>query len=133
MLTPAVGTVTVHADVGDEGNHFELALMHMNDTHAHVEPLPKMITAIKEYRTEHDNTMLFHGGDVFSGTLYFNEYKGQAALSLLNMMDVDAVVFGNHEFDLGKKENGHDSLSEFVKGAEFPMLGSNIDFSGEIG
>src|SRR5699024_4449267 len=62
-------------------------------------------------------------------TLYFNEFKGQADLSLLNMMDIDAMVFGNHEFDLGDKEDGHESLSEFVDNADFPMLGSNIDFS----
>src|SRR5699024_5770153 len=50
---------------------------------------------------------------------------------LLNMMDIDAMTFGNHEFDLGNQENGHASLSEFVEGANFPMLGSNIDFSDD--
>src|SRR5699024_3721237 len=57
--------------------------------------------------------------------------KGQADLAMLNLMDIDAMVFGNHEFDLGDIEEGHESLSEFVEGGNFPMLGSNIDFSGD--
>src|SRR5699024_2816611 len=38
---------------------------------------------------------------------------------------------GNHEFDLGNSENGHQALADFVSGAEFPLLGTNIDFSGD--
>src|SRR5699024_299696 len=110
-------------------DNFDLSIMHMNDTHARVEPLPKMMTAVKAFREENPDSLLLHGGDVFSGTLYFNEFKGQADLALLNMMDVDAMVFGNHEFDLGGEEGGHESLSAFVENAVFPFLGTNIDFS----
>ncbi len=103
----------------------------MNDTHAHVEPLPRMLTAINEVRAEEPEALLFHGGDVFSGTLYFNQYKGKADLALLNMMGFDAMVFGNHEFDLGSSEDGHQSLEEFVQAANFPLLGTNVDFSND--
>src|SRR5699024_6519487 len=70
-----------------------------------------------------------HGGDVFSGTLYFTEHQGQADLAMFNLMDLDAMVFGNHEFDLGDKEEGQKSLSAFVKEANFPLLNTNVDFS----
>lgn len=113
----------------DSGGDFTLSIMHMNDTHAHVEPFPQMITAIKEVREEKPDSLLFHAGDVFSGTLYFNEFKGQADLALMNLMDIDAMVFGNHEFDLGDTEDGQKSLSEFVKNAKFPLLNTNTDFS----
>ncbi|MGN8646558.1 bifunctional metallophosphatase/5'-nucleotidase [Gracilibacillus sp. HCP3S3_G5_1] len=115
----------------DESETFSLTIMHMNDTHAHVEPLPQMLTAVKEVRAENPDALLFHAGDVFSGTLYFNQFHGKADLALLNMMDLDAMVFGNHEFDLGSGEDGHESLSEFVAEAQFPFLGTNIDFSGD--
>jgi 5'-nucleotidase/UDP-sugar diphosphatase len=46
-------------------------------------------------------------------------------------MEYDAMVFGNHEFDLGSSAEGHSALAEFVGGADFPMLGANIDFSGD--
>ncbi|MGX4667926.1 5'-nucleotidase C-terminal domain-containing protein [Cerasibacillus sp. JNUCC 74] len=108
--------------------NFELTVMHMNDTHAHLDNMPNMYTAIKEIREE-GSSLLLHGGDVFSGTLYFNEYKGQADLALMNLMGFDAMVYGNHEFDLGSQEGNHQSLAAFVKGANFPLLGTNVDFS----
>lgn len=114
----------------DEGTpDFTLSIMHMNDTHAHVEPMPKMVTAIKEVREVKPDALLLHGGDAFSGTLYFNEFNGQADLAMMNLMDFDAMVFGNHEFDRGEKENGHKSLSEFVEAAKFPFVSSNTAFS----
>ncbi|HEX6594977.1 MAG TPA: 5'-nucleotidase C-terminal domain-containing protein [Bacillota bacterium] len=114
-----------------EGDHFTLSIMHMNDTHAHLDPMPKMVTAVKEVRKEKPEALLLHAGDVFSGTLYFNEFKGQADLALMNLMDVDAMVFGNHEFDLGDREGGQQSLAKFVEGAHFPLLSTNIDFSND--
>ncbi|MBY7142793.1 5'-nucleotidase C-terminal domain-containing protein [Virgibacillus sp. NKC19-3] len=128
---PILTQIDLEAAEEDEEteDNFELSLMHMNDTHARVEPLPKMMTAIKEFRENNPDSLLLHAGDVFSGTLYFNEFRGQADLELLNLMDIDAMVFGNHEFDLGDEEDGHASLSEFVGNANFPFLGTNIDFS----
>lgn len=113
----------------NEQDLFDLSILHMNDTHAHVDRLPSMVTAINENRK--DNSLVLHAGDVFSGTLYFTEFNGKADLALLNLMNIDAMTFGNHEFDLGSPENGHQSLSNFVSGANFPFLGANIDFSGD--
>ena len=110
---------------------FDVTIMHMNDTHAHLNTMPKMYSAIKEVRANNENNLLLHGGDVFSGTLYFNEFKGQADLALMNLMGFDAMVYGNHEFDLGSNEGGQASLAKFVQGANFPLLGSNIDFSAD--
>ncbi|MEI3613733.1 bifunctional metallophosphatase/5'-nucleotidase [Pseudogracilibacillus sp. SO30301A] len=115
----------------EEADEFNVTIMHMNDTHAHLDTMPKMYSAIKEVRANKENNLLLHGGDVFSGTLYFNEFKGQADLALMNLMGFDAMVYGNHEFDLGFNEGGQESLSKFVQGANFPLLGTNIDFSGD--
>src|SRR5690625_2244463 len=49
----------------------------------------------------------------------------------MKLMYIDVMVFGNHEFDLGNSENGHQALADFVSGAEFPLLGTNVDFSGD--
>lgn len=115
----------------ETADEFNVTIMHMNDTHAHLETMPKMYSAIKEVRANNENNLLLHGGDVFSGTLYFNEFKGQADLALMNLMGFDAMVYGNHEFDLGSNEGGQESLAKFVQGANFPLLGTNIDFSGD--
>ena len=103
---------------------FDLTIMHTNDTHAHLDNAPRRLTAIEEIRAARPNTVLLDAGDVFSGTLFFNKYKGLADVQFMNMMDYDAMVPGNHEFDEGPK-----TFSEFVKQTKFPIVSSNIDFS----
>lgn len=111
---------------------FSLSLMHVNDTHARTEQAPKRLTAIKEVRAEKPSALLIDAGDVFSGTLYFNEFKGQADVELMNLMDYDVMTFGNHEFDLGSSAEGHKALSEFIKKSNFPFVSSNVDFSKDV-
>lgn len=108
---------------------FTLSLMHFNDTHAHLDNAAKRVTAVKEVRVKNPKALLLDAGDVFSGTLYFNEFQGQADLEFMNLMKVDAMTFGNHEFDLGSSAEGHKALVEFIKAAKFPFVSSNVDFS----
>ena len=108
---------------------FNLSILHVNDTHANVQQFPKLVTAVNEARATNENALLLHAGDVFSGTLYFNEFLGQADLEFMNLMKFDAMTLGNHEFDLGGSDEGHKALTEFVKGAEFPIITANVNFS----
>lgn len=111
---------------------FTLSLMHVNDTHANTDKAPKRLTAIKEVRAEKPSALLIDAGDVFSGTLYFNEFKGQADLELMKLMDYDVMTFGNHEFDLGSTPEGHKALSEFIQKSNFPFVSTNADFSKDV-
>jgi len=111
--------------------NFELSIMHTNDTHAHLDNMPKTVTAVKEVREEKPNALLLNAGDVFSGTLYFNEFEGKADLELMKLMDYDAMTLGNHEFDLGSSPEGHQALVDFITGANFPFVSSNVDFSAD--
>lgn len=108
---------------------FNLTVMHQNDIHAHLDNLSKTVTAVNEVRAENEHALLLNAGDAFSGTLYFNEFKGQADVAMLNLLGVDAFTFGNHEFDLGASPEGHKALVDFIKEAKFPILSANIDFS----
>lgn len=103
----------------------------MNDTHASLANAAKTVTAVKRVRDEKPEALLLNAGDVFSGTLYFNEFKGQADLAVMNLMKYDAMTFGNHEFDLGSTQEGHQALVDFIKGAKFPFVSSNVNFSGD--
>jgi len=115
--------------INDGGKTFKLSLMHVNDIHANTDKAPKLVTAVKEVRTVKPDALLLNAGDVFSGTLYFNEFLGKADLAFMNLMKVDAMTFGNHEFDLGSSAEGHKALVEFIKAADFPFVSSNVDFS----
>ena len=112
-----------------KNSSFNLSIMHFNDTHAHLDNAAKRVTAVKEVRAAKPNALLLDAGDVFSGTLYFNEFLGQADLEFMNLMKVDAMTFGNHEFDLGSSAQGHKALADFIKAAKFPFVSSNVDFS----
>ncbi|WP_313892663.1 5'-nucleotidase C-terminal domain-containing protein [Psychrobacillus sp.] len=108
---------------------FSLSLMHVNDTHARTAEAPKRLTAIKAVRAVKPSALLIDAGDVFSGTLYFNEFKGQADVALMKLMGYDVMTFGNHEFDLGASPEGHKALKEFIEKSNFPLVSSNVDFS----
>lgn len=112
-----------------ETDNYKLSIMHVNDTHARVDMLPKLMTAVNEQRTKTPDALLLHAGDIFSGTLYFNEFKGQADLPLLNALKFDAITLGNHEFDLGDSDDGHKALADFIKAVQFPVLTANVDFT----
>ncbi|WP_081976200.1 5'-nucleotidase C-terminal domain-containing protein [Ureibacillus manganicus] len=107
----------------------ELNIMHSNDTHSKVDLAPKRAQAVKDIRALRPNALLLDAGDANTGTLYYNEFKGQADLAFLNYMGYDAMTFGNHEFDQGDSDEGHQALVDFIKGAKFPLVSSNIDFS----
>jgi 2',3'-cyclic-nucleotide 2'-phosphodiesterase (5'-nucleotidase family)/DNA/RNA endonuclease YhcR with UshA esterase domain len=113
----------------DPIENFQLSIMHTNDTHGNVQSIAKRVTAIKQVRESKPNSLLLDAGDVFSGTLYFNEFKGQADLEFMNLVGYDAMTFGNHEFDLGASAEGHQALSDFVKNAQFPFVSANVNFS----
>ncbi|MDL5376474.1 bifunctional metallophosphatase/5'-nucleotidase [Exiguobacterium mexicanum] len=109
---------------------YKLALMHTNDTHASLDSAPKRATAINQLRQENADRLLIDAGDVFSGSLYFNEFKGLADLTLMNYMNYDLMVPGNHEFDLGT-EAGHQEFATFIQNAKFPFVSSNVDYSAD--
>ncbi|KZE64080.1 bifunctional metallophosphatase/5'-nucleotidase [Fictibacillus phosphorivorans] len=109
--------------------NFNLSLMHINDTHARLDNVAKRVTAVKEVRAAKPDALLLDAGDIFSGSLYFNEFKGQADLEFMNLLDYDLMTFGNHEFDLGSSPEGHQALADFVKNADFPFVSTNVDFS----
>ncbi|MEK4484682.1 choice-of-anchor I family protein [Psychrobacillus sp. FSL H8-0484] len=109
--------------------NFNLSIMHVNDIHANTDKAPKLVTAVKEVRTVKPDALLLNAGDVFSGTLYFNEFLGKADLEFMNLMKVDAMTFGNHEFDLGSSAEGHKALVDFIEAAQFPFVSANVDFS----
>lgn len=130
-LSLAMGVAsTTHALKADaaEGD-LNLTVIYTNDTHAQLNAAPKAHTVIKEIRKANGDSLLVNAGDVFSGSLYFNLFEGEADLALMNLIGYDAMTFGNHEFDLGSSEAGHQSLAEFIGNAKFPLVSSNVDFS----
>lgn len=125
-----------------EQKYFSLRILHTNDHHAHLEPIKigdrtlggiaRRRTLINQIRADYQPTrsisnddqeslLLLDAGDIFQGTLYFNQYLGQADLDFYNALKYDAATLGNHEFDRGQY-----TLANFIDKAKFPIISANI-------
>ncbi|WP_432357378.1 5'-nucleotidase C-terminal domain-containing protein [Sporosarcina sp. UB5] len=131
LLFSMAGITPAAVSAETASKDFSMTVFHTNDTHAHLENIPYFAALLKAKRADAPHNVLLNAGDVFSGTLYFNEFQGQADLDFMNYLGYDAMTFGNHEFDLGSSEDGHKALADFVKGAKFPFVAANVDFSGD--
>ncbi len=114
-----------------------LILLHTNDTHSRIEPVPetdkynpnlggvvRRAAYVEKVRSQNDHVLLFDAGDFLQGTPYFNMFKGEVEVEAMNMLNYDAVTLGNHEFDYGMEV-----LVNLVKKAKFPIVCTNYDFS----
>lgn len=121
-----------------------LTIAHINDTHSHLEATDEKVlingvrttvflggftrlkTALDLLRKREKDVLLLHAGDAVQGTLYFTQFRGDAEFAFLNLIGVDAMTFGNHEFDKGPS-----LIPAFMDHAKFPILSANIDFSDQ--
>lgn len=120
----------------------EITLLYTNDVHAQVEPMvatweddqPMMggmayyASYINKIREEEENVAYLDAGDLITGPSISTITEGEAIIDLFNYLDVDASVYGNHEFD-----HGTDQANSFIEQANFPLLAANVFYkdSGE--
>jgi 5''-nucleotidase/2'',3''-cyclic phosphodiesterase and related esterases len=120
----------------------ELTILHTNDTHSHVEPINKndankdqadkggyvrRASFIKQMRAGDKDLLLFDCGDFSQGTPYYNMFKGEVEIKLMNEMEYDAATIGNHEFDFGL-----DNMARLFKMAKFPFVCANYEVKGTV-
>lgn len=96
---------------------FSLTLLHTNDNHVRFEEtdtygylcLPKdaqagkcfggmarKATMIKRIRSQEQNVLLVSAGDVFTGTVWYQVYRGNATRTFMNELGYDAMVSDNY-------------------------------------
>ncbi len=110
----------------------KLVILHTNDTHSAIDPdkdgnggILQRKAVIDSVRKAEKNLILVDAGDVVQGSLYFKYFRGEVEYPLLNMMNYDIRILGNHEFD-----NGMADLAEKYKDVKAERLSANYDFSG---
>mgnify|MGYP003461380584 FL=1 len=119
-------------------NAQDLTILHVNDTHSHIDPQRsgdyKGRGGVIEHAAYIDsvrcvdgkrNVLLVHAGDFSQGTSYFTELGGNIEIDVLNALRFDVVTLGNHEFD-----NGIEELSRRLKNLEAEVVCANYDFEG---
>ncbi len=115
-----------------------LTIIHVNDTHSHLEPERSGAfigrggaierAAYRDSVVKADgkrNVLFLHAGDFSQGTSYFSTLNGDIEIDILNAMGYDCVTLGNHEFD-----NGVDELARRLSNLKCHVVCANYDFTG---
>ena len=115
-----------------------LTIIHVNDTHSHLEPersgafvgrggaIERAAYRDSVVKADGNRNVLFlHAGDFSQGTSYFSTLGGDIEIDILNAMEYDCVTLGNHEFD-----NGVDELARRLSNLKCHVVCANYDFSG---
>jgi len=111
----------------------KLVILHVNDTHSHLDPLRDGTGGVIERAAFVDsvrraegkrNVLLLHAGDFNQGTSYYTVLGGELEVGLINAMKYDCITLGNHEFD-----NGLEDLTMRLRKVKCPIVCSNYDFS----
>ena len=128
VLLPLLGAAAFCGVVSAE----KLVILHTNDTHSTIDPLPNgeagvlsRKAVIDSVRNAEKNVILVDAGDIVQGTTYFKYFHGDVEYPLMDMMGYDIRVLGNHEFD-----NGMESLASYYKKTKGIPLSANYDFTG---
>ena len=115
-----------------------LVIVHVNDTHSHVEPVRsgayegrggviERAVILDSLRAKYgeDKVLLLHAGDFSQGTSYFPVLKGELEPKILNAFGYDCITLGNHEFD-----NDIEALCERLAMLDGPVVScANLDLS----
>ncbi len=117
-----------------------LTILQTSDVHSRIEPITqkgdqnygkggfvRRATFLSQFRKDNPHVLLFDCGDISQGTPYYNIFKGEVEINLMNEMGYDAMIIGNHEFDFGL-----DNMARIFKLAKFPVVCANYDLDATV-
>src|SRR5437868_5584118 len=93
-----IGTVAPES-LAATAKNTKLTILHTNDVHSRLDPFPmdgsrnagkggvaRRAGLITQIRKQEANVLLFDAGDLFQGTPYFNLYKGEPEVMVMNKL-----------------------------------------------
>lgn len=116
-----------------------ITVLETSDIHGNIYPLHyaanehtdvglgKIASLVKKEREQNKHVLVIDNGDLIQGTpltYHYAKYQSDQPnpmVKLLNVMQYDAAVFGNHEFNYGQE-----LLNRAISDSHFPWLSANI-------
>jgi 2',3'-cyclic-nucleotide 2'-phosphodiesterase (5'-nucleotidase family) len=97
--------------------------LHTNDLHGQLLPRDRLggIAQIASIVRTVKPDLLLDAGDIFTGTLLSDQFKGEPTIQAMNRIGYMAGTIGNHEFDYGQE-----ALRLRLRETKFPVLSANV-------
>ena len=107
----------------------KVVIFHTNDIHGRAEGvdiairinLYKTMIELEKVALSPHQVLVLDCGDVTHGTNFATLSRGENIIELMNMVGVDAMACGNHEFNYGPAQ-----LKVLESQADFPIMAANI-------
>ncbi len=103
------------------GGERSFVILSTNDMHAQIEKFPSLATAVNLCR-DTTEVILVDAGDRWTGNAFVDLVEHYTPIyELMNRLDYDVAIYGNHEFDKGQAY-----LAAANRQANFPIISANI-------
>jgi len=106
----------------------EIAIIYTNDVHCGIEDnigYAGLAAYKKETEAHYEYVTLADCGDAVQGDFVGTVSDGEYIIDIMNTLNYDFAVLGNHEFDYGMEQ-----ISRLIKKANAQYLGCNISYTG---
>jgi len=99
-----------------------ITLLHTNDIHQELAPLPQIAAYVADYRQQHPETVFIDAGDFFDrGSSLVPLTRGEAIYAAMSHMGYDLRILGNHDWSYGATR-----VRELIAGHPGIVLGTNL-------
>ena len=122
-------SVSLHAE-----NLRHVVILQTSDIHSHIYGadagwlrIASLIEAEKKHAGGKENVLLIDCGDTVTGTMIAYLSRGMAGAAILNALEYDAWIIGNHDFELGAAR-----LQELCRYVNADKLAGNLEWQPKI-
>jgi 5'-nucleotidase len=99
-----------------------ITLLHTNDIHQELAPLPQIAAYVADYRQQHPETVLIDAGDFCDrGSSLVPLTRGEVIYAAMSRMGYDLRILGNHDWSYGATR-----VRELIAGHPGIVLGTNL-------